>query len=173
MSPENLFRIQLVLGYMACLLCLGTYVLPRLRSMNSVAAHRVMATVHSFRFFGLAFLLPGVVGPNLPSGFSSFAAYGDFATGVLAMLALLSVRIRPLFWTLVVGFNVVGVVDLLVDYYHAIRLDVPAIAGQLGAMYWVPIIFVPVLMITHCFALYLLVRPERKAERIAGAVAMS
>ena len=26
---------------------------------------RVIATLHSFRFFGLVFILPGVVGPNL------------------------------------------------------------------------------------------------------------
>jgi len=163
MSPENLFRIHLLLGYVACGLCLGTYVLPALRSMNSVVAHRVIATVHSFRFFGLVFLLPGVVGPNLPAGFATFAAYGDFATGVLALLALLSVRIRPMFWAFVVGFNVVGITDLLVDYYHAIQLQLPANAGQFGALYWIPIIYVPVLMITHCFALYLLARSERRS----------
>jgi len=171
MLPETLFRIQLVLGYVACLLCLGAYVLPRLRLMNRVAAHRVIATVHSFRFFGLVFLLPGVVGASLPAEFAQYAAYGDFATGVLALLALLSVRIRPLFWTFVVGFNVVGIADLLIDYYHAIRLNVPAIAGQLGAMYWVPIIYVPVLMITHVYALYLLARPQARESGVLQSAA--
>ena len=108
MSPEPLFRIQLVLGYVAWLLCFGAYILPRLKSMDRVDAHRAIATLHSFRFFGLVFILPGVVGPNLPAGFAAFAAYGDLATGVLAMLALLTVRIRPLFWLFVVAFNLVG-----------------------------------------------------------------
>ncbi len=63
--------------------------------MDWVEAHRAIATLHSFRFFGLVFMLPGVVG-NLPAGFATFAAYGDFATGLLAILALLTVRIRPL-----------------------------------------------------------------------------
>lgn len=172
MSPETIFRIQLALGYVACMLCLGTYALPRLKEMNRFTAHRLIATVHSFRFFGLVFILPGVVGPNLPAGFATVAAYGDFATGVLAILALLTARIRPLFWTLVVGFNVVGIADLLVDYYHAIRLDLPAVAGQLGSMYWVPIIYVPVLMITHVYALYLLARPQsRDVGVLQGEVA--
>jgi len=162
MSSGTLFQIQLVLGYVACMLCLGTYVLPRLRAMSRVDAQRVIATVHSFRFFGLVFILPGVVGPNLPPGFATVAAYGDFATGLLAILALLCARIRPLFWTFVVGFNVVGIADLLADYYHAVRLDLPAVAGQLGGMYWVPIIYVPVLMITHVFALYLLARSQSR-----------
>src|SRR6202045_3378838 len=104
MSPEILFLMHLVLGYVACLLCFGVYVLPKLKSMDRVEAQRAIATLHSFRFFGLVFILPGVVGPNLPAGFATFAAYGDFATGVLAMMALLPVRIRPLFWSLVVAF---------------------------------------------------------------------
>ena len=98
MSPETIFRIHLVLGYVAWLLCFGVYILPRLRSMGRFEAQRAIATLHSFRFFGLVFLLPGVVGPHLPSSFTTFAAYGDFATGVLALLALLTVRVRPLFW---------------------------------------------------------------------------
>ena len=124
------------------------------------SAQRAIATLHSFRFFGLVFILPGVVGPNLPAGFAAFAAYGDFATGVLAMLALLTVRIRPLFWLFVVAFNLVGAADILVDYYHAIQVDLPALAGQLGAAYAIPIIYVPLLMITHIAAFYLLARPQ-------------
>ena len=169
MSPETLFRIHLVLGYAAWLLCFGAYIWPWLKAMDQIAAQRAIATLHSFRFFGLVFILPGVVG-NLPEGFATFAAYGDFATGLLAMLALLTVRIRPLFWAFVVAFNVVGVIDLLVDYCDATRLDVPAIAGQFAAMYWVPIVYVPLLMITHVAAFYLLLRPvvvTRKAEMAA------
>src|ERR1700748_3140307 len=93
MSPESIFRTHLLLGYAAWLLCFSVYILPRLRSMDRVEAHRAIATLHSFRFFGLAFLLPGVVGSGLPAGFASFIAYGDFATGLLALLALLTVRI--------------------------------------------------------------------------------
>ena len=162
MSPETLFQIHLVLGYVAWLLCFGVYVLPRLKAMDRVEAQRAIATLHSFRFFGLVFILPGVVGPNLPAGFAAFAAYGDFATGVLAILALFTVWIRPLFWLFVVAFNVVGVADILIDYYKAIQADLPALAGQLGAAYAIPILYVPILMITHFVAFYLLARPQRK-----------
>ena len=175
MSPEIIFSLHLILGYVAWLLCFGVYVMPRLKSMDLVAAQRAIATLHSFRFFGLVFILPGVVGPNLPvAGFATFAAYWDLATGVLAILALLAVRIRPLFWLFVVAFNLVGVVDLILDYYHAIQVGLPAMAGQLGATYAIPIIYVPVLMITHVAAFYLLLRPQPKAVRaFAGDAAAS
>jgi hypothetical protein len=172
MSPEIIFQIHLVLGYVAWLLCFGTYVWPKLRSMDEVEAQRAIATLHSFRFFGLVFMLPGVVGPDLPASFATFAAYGDFATGVLAMLALVTVRIRSLFWPFVVAFNLVGIADLVVDYYHAIEAGLPAMAGQFGAMYAIPILYVPTLMITHVAALYLLLRPKA-AQVFAGEAAVS
>jgi hypothetical protein len=173
MLPGIIFLMHLVLGYVACLLFFGTYVLPRLRSTEPMEAQRFIATVHSFRFFGLVFILPGVVGPHLPAGFANLAAYGDFAAGILALLALLAVRVRPLFWLFVVAFNVVGAVDILLDYYHAVRLGLPALAGQLGAAYVIPIIYVPFLMITHLAALYWLVRPQPKAPVFIGAAAKS
>jgi hypothetical protein len=165
MSPEIIFLIHLVLGYAAWLLCFGAYVLPKLKAMDRVDAQRAIATLHSFRFFGLVFILPGVVGPALPSTFATFAAYGDFATGLLALLALLTVRRAALFWLFVVAFNLVGTGDLIVDYYHAIRAGLPTLAGELGAAYVIPIIYVPLLMITHVAAFYLLARPRQPQAR--------
>jgi hypothetical protein len=135
--------------------------------MDSVTAQRAIATLHSFRFFGLVFILPGVVG-NLPASFAPFAAYWDLATGVLAMLALFTVRVRPLFWFFVVAFNLVGTIDLILDYYHAVRVGLPAIAGQLVAAYAIPVIYVPLLMITHVAAFYLLLRRQPKVTRSFG-----
>jgi hypothetical protein len=166
MPPQIIFLTHLILGYVACLLCFSVYVMPRLKSLDRIEAHRVIATLHSFRFFGLVFILPGVVGPNLPAGFATFSAYGDFATGILALLALLPVRVRPLFWSFVVAFNLVGAVDIILNYYHAVHVGLPALAGQLGAAYAIPIFYVPMLMITHVVAFYWLVRAQPKAAPV-------
>jgi len=132
--------------------------------MDRAGAHRAIATLHSFRFFGLVFILPGVVGPHLPAGFARAAAYGDLATGLLALLALLSIGRRPLFWLFVVAFNVVGTADLLLAYFHAVRIGLPAMAGELGAAYLIPILYVPLLMITHVAAFSLLLRRTARAR---------
>ncbi|HVW77168.1 MAG TPA: hypothetical protein VHB45_06115 [Alloacidobacterium sp.] len=172
MSPQSIFLTHLVLGYVACLLCFGAYILPRFRSMEPIAVQRVIATVHSFRFFGLVFILPGVVGADLPSTFAHSAAYGDFLTGVLAILALLMVRVRPLFWSLTAAFNLVGMIDLILAYCYAVKSGLPAVAGQLGAVYVIPVVYVPMLMITHFAAFYWLLRPHTKTDvaLIDGAV---
>jgi hypothetical protein len=162
MSPERIFQLHLILGYVAWSLCFSAYIWPRLKSMEPFDAQRAIATLHSFRFFGLVFIVPGVVGPHLPESFAVPAAYGDLATGVLAMLALLTARARPVFWLFVVAFNVVGVTDLFLAYYHAIQADLAVHAGELGALYAIPVVFVPLLMITHGAAFYLLLRPQPK-----------
>ncbi|MEX3958278.1 hypothetical protein [Trinickia sp. EG282A] len=165
MSTETLFRIHLAAGYVAWLLCFSAYIWPKLKSMDRIDAQRAIATLHSFRFFGLVFILPGVVGPHLPPAFATWSAYGDLATGVLAMMALLTARLRRLFWLFVIAFNLVGVTDLIVDYSLAVQLDLPKIAGELGSAYVIPIVYVPLLMITHVAAFYLLVRAQPRAAR--------
>ena len=159
MLPQQIFLTDMALGYLAWALCLGVYVWPRLRAMERVDAHRAIATFHSFRFFGLVTLLPGLVGPNLPAAFAAPAAYWDLATALLAILALLTVRVRFLFWPLVWAFNLVGLVGLIMDTANAVRLNLPSVAGQLGAAYAIPILYVPALFLTHLLALWLLLRP--------------
>ena len=46
----------------------------KLKAAEPSVAHRAIATFHSFRFFGLVFLVPGVVGPALPQAFAAPAA---------------------------------------------------------------------------------------------------
>jgi hypothetical protein len=171
MSVETIFRIHLVLGYVAWLMCFGVYIWPKLKSMDHIEAQRAIATLHSFRFFGLVFIVPGVVSPDLPQSFATVAAYGDFATGVLALLALALIQTRPLFWTMVVAYNLVGIGDLLIDYYDATMAGLPAVAGEFGGMYVIPIIYVPILMITHIASFYLLLRAQREARAPAAGIA--
>ena len=45
-------------------------------------------------------------------------------------------------------------------------LGLPALAGELGATYAIPIIYVPLLMITHVAAFYLLARPQPTIARV-------
>lgn len=170
MPIVTIFQTHLILGYVAWLLAFGTYIWPWLKSLSRADAQRAIATLHGFRFFGLVFIVPGVVG-YLPERFATVAAYGDFATGLLALLALLTFRMRPLFWLLVVAFNIVGIADLVADYIDATLLQLPEHAGELAATYWIPILYVPILMITHAAAFVLMVRREASVGRAISASA--
>ena len=70
---------------------------------------------------------------------------------LVAILALLTVRF--LFWPLVWTFNLVGLADLVIDTAaRAVSVNLPSVAGQLGAGYVIPMRYVPVLFWTHLFA---------------------
>jgi hypothetical protein len=161
MQAPVIFLTHLVAGYVAWLLCFRNFLWPWLKAMERDRALRAIATLHGFRFFGLVFILPGVVGSGLPAGFATFAAYGDFATGLLALAAVAASRRTFLFRGLVVAFNIAGLLDLLVDYGHAVQLGLPDVAGQMGSAYAIPVLVVPLLMITHVASLVLLARPAR------------
>jgi hypothetical protein len=161
MAASAIFQIDMALGYVAWALCIARYVWPRLRVIDRVDALCAIATLHSFRFFGLVFLLPGFVGPGLPGAFAAPTAYGDLTTALLAMSVLLTARVPALFRPLVWTFNVVGAADLIMATSLAIRVDLPSVAGQLGAGYAIPILYVPLLLLTHGVAFVLLLRPAR------------
>jgi hypothetical protein len=61
---------------------------------------------------------------------------------------------------------IVRTTDIIVDYYRATEVNLPALAGQLGATNAIPIIYVPLSMITHIAAFYLLVRAPGGNSRV-------
>lgn len=102
---------------------------------------------------------------HLPANFAGFAAYWDLATALLAIVALLIVRVKPLFWLFVGAFNLLGTIDLLVDYHHAASGGLRAMPGELGAAFVIPVLIVPLLMITHIAAFYLLIHSRTAIGR--------
>jgi hypothetical protein len=116
--------------------------------------------LHTFRFVGLAFLLPGVVSPDLASGFARPAAYGDLVATSLAWLALLALRSR-LETGFVWVFNLWGSADLLFAFYQGFA-GAGFEPGQLGAAYFIPTVVVPLLLITHVLVFRLLLTRDRR-----------
>ncbi|MPY91255.1 MAG: hypothetical protein GEU99_25510 [Luteitalea sp.] len=133
------------------------YIWPALRRQPRADALRPLLFLHSFRFVGLAFLVPGVVSPDLPIAFAWPAAYGDLATATLALLALATLRSR-LGIILVWAFNSLGTVDLLYAFYEGNRTGLGLEPGLQGAAYFIPTVLVPLLLITHALVFRLLLR---------------
>src|SRR5258708_37074233 len=96
------------------------YVWPELRLRPRAEALRPLLILHSFRFIGLAFLVPGVVSPDLPLAFANSAAYGDIISAMLALLSLISLPSTAGFvisWI----FALWGSADLFNPFYQANR----------------------------------------------------
>ena len=135
------------------------YIWPRLRLRQRSEALRPLLILHSFRFIGLAFLVPGVVSPDLPRAFATAAASGDIVAAALALLSLLSLQRAPgllVAWI----FNVWGSVDLVNAFYQANATGLSP--GQLGATYVIPTLIVPLLLITHGLAFRVLLQHQQE-----------
>jgi hypothetical protein len=146
MSPPALFGISIAFSFLAWGIVFARYLWPELRRQPRTNAMRQLLLLHSFRFVGLSFLLPGVVSPDLSAAWAHPAAYGDLIATVLALIALAGLRSR-LGLTLVWVFNVWGSIDLLFGFYQGYRVGLEP--GQLGAAYFIVTVLVPLLLITH------------------------
>src|ERR1700741_3415429 len=89
MQTQLAFFVSIVFSLIAWGIVAARYIWPELRLRPAAEALRPLLILHSFRFIGLAFLIPGVVLPDLPSSFAHSAAYGDIIAAILALLSLL------------------------------------------------------------------------------------
>ena len=157
MPPQVFFGTSVALSFVAWGIIAARYLWPALRNQPRADALLPLLLLHSFRFIGLAFLVPGVVSPDLPGAFARPAAYGDLIAALLALLALAGLRSR-LGIVLVWVFNVWGSADLLYAFYQGIGVGLEP--GQLGAAYFIPTVVVPLLLITHGLVFRLLLRGD-------------
>ena len=161
MLPQLCFFVSIAFSFIAWGIVTARYIWPQLRLLQRSEALRPLLILHSFRFIGLAFLVPGVVSPDLPSAFAHSAAYGDIVAATLALLSLVSLRRRVgvvIAWI----FNLWGSADLLNAFYQANSAGL--LSGQLGATYFIPTLVVPLLLITHGVAFRILLRHQSEPE---------
>ena len=151
------FFVSIVFSLIAWGIVAARYIWPELRLRSRVEALRPLLVLHSFRFIGLAFLVPGVVSPDLPPTFAHSAAYGDIIAAILAMFSLLllpSAAGVAAAWI----FSVWGSADILNAFYQANHAGL--LAGQLGAAFFLPTVIVPLLLVTHGLAFRILLQHQ-------------
>jgi len=154
-----LFGISVTFGLVVWGAVAWHYILPALRERPSPENLKPILLLHGFRFLGLAFVVPGVVSPELPAAFAQPVAYGDLISAILALLALAILGTRAgivVAWV----FNTFGTADLLFAFYQGGRISLPDTQGLLGAGYFILTAFVPLLLITHGLAFRILLRTK-------------
>ena len=161
MNSNALFGLSILMSFIAYGIVTKVYVLPQLRARRGTDILIPFVILHTSRFVGLSFLIPGVVSPSLAPEFAVPAAYGDLVAAILAGVATLALAARaswaiPIVWV----FNVWGAVDLLHAIYQG-QIGVGIDPGSLGAAFFIPTVVVPPLLVTHGLIFWLLLRPQR------------
>jgi hypothetical protein len=160
MTPSQIFAVQFTMSFTIYALIARWYVAPVLRSMPLHDALIPLVFLQAFRHMGLVFLLPGFVGSELPPEFAIPTAYGDLATGVLALVSVVALRGR---WAVALALvwitNTLGMLDFLYGNYQGARLGV-----RLGAAYYIPTIANPAMWVSHFMVLGMLLGRARAAH---------
>jgi hypothetical protein len=167
--PINLILpLSITFSIITWSLIIKWYIHPAVKRITFEEALVPFLLLHTFRYVGLMFLVPGITTEILDSRFSHPAAYGDLIAAVLAFVAIGAIKIRAV-WALhsVLFFNIWGMADLLNAVGRGM-LFTPD--GHLGATYWIPATIVPLLLVTHAYIFILLWRRfKEKTKTTLGA----
>jgi hypothetical protein len=147
MPPIVLFGIQFTVALAAYALIGWWYGAPRLARLPREVAVVPLVWIHAFRIVGGTILAPGAVDASVPADFRTMIGYGDMATAVLALLALIALRVRwrgaiALVW-LCIG---VGLLDTMNAIIESMRYSVFTYA--LGVNWVIVTVYVPALLVS-------------------------
>src|ERR1700694_4558459 len=160
MEPIVLFGIQFTFCLVAYALVAWWYLVPRLSRLPREVALVPLVWIHAFRIVGGAILAPGAVDAAVPMDFRTMIGYGDMATAVLALLALVALRLRlPAAIALVWLFLTVGLLDTVNAIIQSMRYSV--FTYGLGVNWVIVTMYVPALLVSSVLIFIYLRRPGR------------
>lgn len=165
MPVDLILPTSITISLISWSLIMYLYVHPILSRYPIEKALEPLLFLHTFRYVGLMFLVPGVTTEILDSRFANPAAFGDLVAAILAFVSIAAIRLKA-GWALAVVwiFNIWGAADLINALVRGI-LYTPD--GHLGAAYWIPATLVPPLLVTHVYIFVLLVRQIVEKRNIA------
>jgi hypothetical protein len=169
MSPPAVFVIQFAWFAAAWAVVAVLAVWPWSRTLDPPRAVSVWVAPQMFRILGLGLLVPNL-SPGMPAAFAVPTAIGDSVTAALALAAFVALqRNRPGGDGLAWACTVVGSADLMHALVSAPQLGV---AENLAAQWYVPVLVVPLMGVTHVACVLALLRARRiRSDSSSGPAA--
>jgi hypothetical protein len=154
------FFISYAVAFLVFSLIGRWYLWPAIKDRAPKLALTPLLLYACLRVNGLMFLMPGLVSRELPKAFAVPTAYGDLTAAVLALLAILCLRIEsafavPMVWV----FNIEGLLDLIYANISTFKDHVDP--TYLGVSYYLAALNVPAMVVVHVLIFtYFLRRPQ-------------
>ncbi len=159
MVPIVLFGIQFTFSLAAYALLAWWYLVPRLARLPRELALVPLVWIHAFRIVGGTILAPGAVDASVPADFRTMIGYGDMATAVLALVALIALRLHLRFAIALVWVTLtVGLLDTVNAIIESMRYSV--FNDGLGVNWVIVTSYVPALLVSSVLIFIQLRRPS-------------
>jgi hypothetical protein len=145
--PLSPLAINLLLSLGVFYLAYHWLLKPHLATIKPIHVLTPILLLHALRHLGVLFVSPGVASPDIPWQFAWPAAAGDFIAAILALIAVTLLQRKssfaiPALWI----FNILG----SLDFASSIILSrIFQASNFLGAAYWIPVFWVPMLIVGH------------------------
>jgi hypothetical protein len=161
MTKFDIFSTQIVLNFVSFGLLAFLYAYPQLKKLPLKTALSILVFCSAFRQLGLIYLHPVLTGANPSSLFSILTAYGDLVVALLAIISVIGLQKNkswsiPLVWV----FNILGIVDFINAYTFGF-ID-HAWNFLTGAGWFVPVVIVPFITISHILIFILLLKAPKE-----------
>jgi hypothetical protein len=159
-APIVLFGIQFTFCLVAYALIAWWYGAPRLSGLPRELSLVPLLWIHAFRIVGGTILAPGSVDASVPMDFRTMIGYGDMATALLALVALIGLRYH---WRAAISLVwlclAVGLLDTVNAIIQSMRFNV--FTHGLGLNWVIVTIYVPALLVSSVLIFMQLRRPTR------------
>ena len=148
MNPLLLFGVQFTLSVMIFAIVAKWYIAPALNKLPIHDALVPLFLVHALRYLPSSAFAPGQVDPKIPMDAMAGIAYGDLASAILALIAVVFLRYR---WSGAVGIawlvNAVTSLDWL--YAGFLAASSQLVTYRMGGNWYIINYYVPVIGVIH------------------------
>jgi len=156
-TPFYALNIQSTFSLIAFALIARWHVAPRLAKLAREDALVPLLWIQVFRYAPLALYATGQVDSRIPSDVTAAVAIGDLISAVVALIALIAVRLRaPGAIALAWLFSLVGLADLGYATYKAVGAHMYTF--YMGWNWYILNFYVPMLVVSHVMILARLLR---------------
>jgi hypothetical protein len=147
-NAQLLFGVQFTLSLIIFALVAKWYITPALNKLPLQAALVPLFLVHAMRYLPSSAFAPGQVDPKLPMDAMAGIAYGDLASAILALIAVVFLR-NGWFGALALAWvvNVVTSLDWLNAGYLAAASQL--VTYRMGGNWYIISYYVPVIGVIH------------------------
>jgi len=160
MNQTAILLTSMTIGLVGWGLIASFWFVPWLRENPFYKGLALLTVPHVFRYIGLSFLIVGVTNSPLDPRFAIPAAYGDLVAAILALIAVLALLAKSSFSVSIVWiFNIAGFIDFLIAVAQGLRYTHPS---EMGATYFIPILGVPFLFVSHLLIFWMLIARSGK-----------
>jgi hypothetical protein len=158
MSLPLIFNIETMLALLLSGIVARWYVMPSLRQLSHHAALTPLLLFSAGRYLGLNFMVPTMTAGLAPE-FAVPAAYGDFAVGLIALVAAFLLRAgSPIGVILAWVYALLGTADFIHAGYLGNMHNMPM---HIGASWPITFLLGPMWMVTIVLIFILLIKPNR------------